>query len=132
MSFFKEQFEKNKKQFIGAVIVTVIILIAGSWYYYREKKSHTYYAVFLTNNQVYFGNLRDKDDKYIKLTDVSYLQAPDPSKPEQVQLIRRGTELHSPSGDMFINSSQILFIEELTSASQVSKTIEDYKKAQVK
>ena len=132
MSFLKKQWERNKKQFIVAVIIIVAVLISGTWYYYEKKKILLYYAVFLTNNQVYFGNIRDKGDEYLELTNVSYLQAPDPSKPAQVQLVRRGTELYGPTGDMKISHSQILFIEELTSSSQVVKTTLDYLKNQAK
>lgn len=124
MSFFKDQFEKNKKQVIMAGVVLVVILLVGVWLYYRDKKAHTYYAVFLTNSQVYFGNVSDWDDDYVRVSNAFYLQSPNPEEPKQVQLIRRGAELHNPTGEMKINRSQILFIEKLSPASPVAKNIE--------
>ena len=34
-----------------------------------------YFAVFLTNNQIYFGKLADQDGNYLRLKEVFYLRA---------------------------------------------------------
>lgn len=132
MSLIKDQFNKNKKQFIAAGVVVLILVVAGLSYWWTARRSHTYYAIFMTNNQVYFGSISDKDGKYIMLKNAAYLQNTDPSKPQQVAMVQRGGELHSPTGDMNINRDQVLFIEELTPNSQVTKSIEAYRTSQGK
>ena len=132
MNLLKEQLGKNKKQLLISGIIIVALVIVGVLYFYRQKREHTYYAVFMTNNQVYFGNLSDMEDKFITLKNVAYIFTKDPNKPQEIQLVKRGSEAHNPTGDMEINRDQVLFVEELTSASQVTKTIEAYKQSQIK
>ena len=77
----------------------------------------------MTNNQVYFGNVEDWDEKYLDLKNVYYLQSLNSDQPQQVQVVKRGSELHIPTGDMLINREQVLFIEELSSNSPVLQNI---------
>lgn len=106
-------------------------------------------AVFLTNNQVYFGKLSNIDDNYPVLEDIYYLQvqevpiqpAPPAGGEEGVQpaqqteqrtiLVKFGTELHRPMDRMYINKEHILMFEDLASDSNVVIAIENYKKQQV-
>jgi hypothetical protein len=108
-----------------------------------------YSAVFLTNNQVYFGKLSDKDSQYPVLRDVYYLRAqrnlqpPDveeedkdkkstiqqarPLLQQEMKLIKLGNELHGPKDEILLNRDHILFIEELKSDSRVVEAIEKFK-----
>lgn len=107
-----------------------------------------WHAVFLTNGQVYFGQLDNPDAQYAVLRDVYYLQlqqaqaapaaAPSPDgeaqvvpapqpNPPQLTLIKFGTELHAPVDFMQLNRDHILFWEELTPESQVVQAIANYK-----
>ena len=123
MNFIQLQFIRSRKNFgIAAVILAIIILLAVlGWY--SNKKSNLVYAVFMTNNQVYFGNVEDWDEKYLDLKNVYYLQSLNSDQPQQVQVVKRGSELHIPTGDMLINREQVLFIEELSSNSPVLQNI---------
>src|SRR3990167_4894055 len=70
-----------------------------------EVKSSDYSAVFLTNNQVYFGKIDDENADFIKLKDVYYLRvnqgasagqpATGAATPESgISLVKLGGELH--------------------------------------
>jgi hypothetical protein len=99
-----------------------------------------YQAVFLTNGQVYFGQLSQANSDYPILTDIYYLQVVQPplqgqqsgtpapqSQQSQISLVKLGNELHGPVDEMHISKSQILFYEDLKSDGQVVKAIEAYK-----
>lgn len=88
-----------------------------------------YQAVFLTNGQVYFGQLDDRgNEAFVKLRNVYYLNTQkaaggDPSAQAQVSLVRLGSEAHGPLNEMQINREHILFIEDLRGDSQVVTAI---------
>lgn len=83
-------------------------------------------AVFLVNNQVYFGHLKNLNAGYVTLDDVYYLQVSQlqpPAAQPQLNLIKLGSELHGPMDRMFIPKERILFWEEMKSDSQVVQAI---------
>lgn len=94
-------------------------------------------AVFLTNGQVYFGDIAAIDPMSLTLTNVFYLQeqqelqaseeaAPSEGAPT-FSLAKLGkTELHGPEDVMVINFEHVLFWENLKSDSQVVKAIQEY------
>ncbi len=125
------------------VAVAAVVVIAGGWYLMRAGSvagtidNSKLQAVFFTNGQVYFGNLKVVNNEYMKLTDIYYLQAKTASEkdnPQQtsagsdVQLIKLGDEIHGPEDQMVFNKSQVLFFENLKKDGNVSKTIENYQK----
>lgn len=134
---------------IGAVVV----LLAGAVYagsVYTNKTTSTsstklkpYSSVFLTNGQVYFGNVEKKTKDEIVLSDIYYLQVQQPIQPQpeqkdakqeqpQVSLVKLGKEIHGPKDRMTINMSQVTFIEEITDDGQVMQTIKKYKNGEIK
>ena len=89
-------------------------------------------AVFLTNGQVYFGNLENYNARYVRLTNIYYLQVAQPLQqgqdtPQNFNLTKLGGELHGPEDAMFIDKDKVLFWENMKNDSQVVKAIEDYK-----
>jgi hypothetical protein len=127
-----------------AYLVSLLILLAilfGVWSVWSgmyetmitiDKK--TYQAVFLTNDQVYFGKLENLGPNYLLLNDVYYMQIQDedPSKGlkdsgAQVTLIRLGNEVHQPEPSMVISRDQVLYYENLKSNSRVIDSIEEDK-----
>lgn len=124
----------SKKIIYGAIAVAAVALI-----YFAGNKiinSSSYEAVFLSNNQVYFGKLSGTFSRYPTLKEVYYLrvselqsQSPNAPPQSQIQLVKLGSEIHGPAPDMKINRDQILFIENLKPDSQVLKAILDQKKA---
>lgn len=108
-------------------------------------KASGYVAVFLTNNQVYFGKLGSLDGQYATLSDVYYLRV-QPSLSDagtvkvedaktagtaagknDMTLIKLGDELHGPTDEIKLNRDHILLVEELKVDSKVVKAIEQFK-----
>lgn len=120
------------------VIVVVAILFRDKWGGSKAAKASDYQAVFLTNGQVYFGKLSDSD-KYLKLSDIFYLQVNQPQiqgsqqteqqaqAQPQLQLVKLGSELHGPKDEMSINRDQVLFFEDMKEEGKVMQAIKEYK-----
>ena len=147
----------SKKNWIILLVVAVVIII-GAFLITTNSKSLTsavpaaennapavaeagsYQAVFLNNNQVYFGKLSDENNQFVKLTDIYYLQVNQQIQPKGqtapanpgVNLIKLGGELHGPTDMMKINRDQVLLIEDLRADSNVVKAITNYKTNQAK
>ncbi len=83
-------------------------------------------AVFLTNNQVYFGHLQESSGNYTVLAEAYYLR-PASGDQTKVDLVKLGDELHGPEQTMYIPKNQILFWENLKPDSQVVQLINQLK-----
>ncbi len=119
---------------LGLVLVVVLLKVdAASWVMNRG-----YQAVFLTNNQVYFGRLSNQSSKFANLRDVYYLQITQAQNLQtgagatspNINLVKLGGELHGPTDKMEINRDHILFVETLKGDSRVVTAIAEYKKGQ--
>lgn len=88
----------------------------------------SYQAVFLSNNQIYFGHLTaDFSTDYLKLLDVYYIQINERDQKKN-QLVRLGdTEPHGPNNEMILNKESVIFWENLKSDSQIVQGIESIK-----
>ena len=85
-------------------------------------------AVFLTNNQVYFGKLHDYNANYMALSDVYYLQTAtdleqNNAASSKLNLIKLGGEVHGPEDEIYIPKSSVLFWENMKDTSRVVQTI---------
>ena len=145
------------KEYLRIIIITIIItgvMLGGlviSGVLKQEEKSEkvatnvtnvnskSWYAVFLSNGQVYFGKLKDADGQYVMLTDIYYLQLDKPlqsnnpkdaiketDNQSKLSLIKLGKEVHGPKDQMVLNRDHLLFYEELAPDSKVVKSIEKY------
>ena len=90
-------------------------------------------AVFLSNNQVYFGKLQNLDEGYVTLSDVYYLQTASELQQAQsagsnLNLIKLGGEVHGPEDTIYIPKSSVLFWENMKDTSRVVQTINSTKK----
>lgn len=142
----KSGFGQIMRSKITAVIVGLVLIVSvlvfGGWTFYNSTMGASidnskYQAVFLTDGQVYFGNLHTLNGGYMKLTDVYYLQTKndDPSKLQDgsgkstspgVELIKLGSEVHGPDDAMIINKDRILYLENLKSDGKVVTAITQY------
>jgi hypothetical protein len=92
-------------------------------------------AVFLESNQVYFGNIKSLNDKYIVLDNIYYPQVASSdsttttsSTNTRVSLVKLGCELHAPYDQMIINRDQVMYWENLQSTGQVAKAVATFQK----
>lgn len=89
----------------------------------------TYQAVFLTNDQVYFGLLKNINSPYPVLSDVYYVKLEGGSSSQGGQstagkLVKLGQdEAHGPRDAMILNKDHILFWENLRTDSQIVQLI---------
>lgn len=134
------------------LIFLIILIVAGFTYFLFPNKNsideNKWQAVFLENNQVYFGKLFITDDFYV-LNNVYYLQtekkktggelsntaspSADNVKGEEksdTKLVKLGNELHGPEDKMFIEKSKVLFWENMKETSQIVRSIKSYKQTQ--
>lgn len=125
------------------ILAFIFVTVTGSITWWHSSKnisfsSESYQAVFLTNNQVYFGKLSKANTAYPILSDVYYIQAFAPqdltraasTSNSQLQLVKLGSELHQPQDTMYLNKGQILFIEPLKDDSKIIQAIENFKQNQ--
>jgi len=127
--------------------LAIVIIGLSIWLYifysqaYLQNNSSAsdFYAVFLTNGQVYFGHIEQRDSQILTLSDVFYLRAnPKLQSSSQLNdqeqgnvnlsLIKLGKEIHEPTDTMYIVLSQILFWEKLQSDSKIVQAINQYPK----
>lgn len=93
-------------------------------------------AVFLTNDQVYFGKVTSVNQKFLVLTGIYYLQTSTGSTANKatatsnnISLVKLGCELHKPQDRMVISQSQVSFWENLQGDGQVAKAVKSYQDA---
>lgn len=117
------------------VLAVIWILINGG----NSKAESSYVdnsklqAVFLTNDQVYFGHITDLNNRFVSLTNIYYLQtqnsgstAATTTTANNVSLVKLGCELHKPYDRMVINRSEVEFWENLQSDGQVANAVKQY------
>ena len=135
--------KKPRHKFFSKILFLVLIIILGlifaGFYIYSktndivfDRTASPYYAVFLTNGQVYFGKPMSKNKTEFVISDVYYLQlsgeSTTPSTQKQLaepkfKLVKLGEEIHGPVDTLFINRSNILFYEQLRKDSKVVQSI---------
>jgi membrane-associated protease RseP (regulator of RpoE activity) len=119
-------------------IILITVLLFGLLFWAKRSprpSSGAWQAVFLTNNQVYFGHLKNYSQDYAVLRDVFYLRVADPIQGSTAQnpslnLVKLGAELHGPEDVMYIPTKQIMFWENLKSDAQVVQAITNFLKEQ--
>ena len=120
-----------KFNFLAAVGVLVIVLIANSpgLRGFPKIDGDKWQAVFIVNNQVYFGHLFPVSRDYVGMRNIFYLQAVQPLQqgaevpPPTFSLVKLGSELHGPEDMMYLPKSAIIFWENLRDDSQVVNVI---------
>lgn len=122
-----------------ALVISVLALL----YFGGDKQSKLidkskFQAVFLTNGQVYFGNVVSINGEYVDLKNIYYLSVNQQVQPGQnananqsdqqasISLVKLGCELHGPVDQMLINSDQVAFWENLKTDGQVSQKIDEW------
>jgi len=106
-------------------VMTVLAVIKWQKYDGYKKKDFidqsSYQAMFLTNDQIYFGHLKNISSDYLILSDVYYVKINEEGAGQIVKL--GAVEPHGPQDKMIINQDQIIFWENLKPSSPVIETI---------
>jgi hypothetical protein len=131
-------FNNIKKIIVWAVIIILVLLVI-SFLVTRMDSVETsdqymigegWQAVFLNNEQTYFGKVTTINDEVIILESVYYLQdqkslqaGPQPKEGE-IALVKLGSEIHGPNNQLIIPKTSITFIENLKDTSAIVRAIE--------
>lgn len=99
---------------------------------YKYVNRDKYQAVFLSNGQVYFGNVQALNSQYIRMTNIYYLTQGDgsssSSSSSNYSLIKLGCQqIHDPYDSMVINREQVTFWENLQDDGKVVTSIKKFK-----
>lgn len=93
----------------------------------RYVQSSKYQAVFLSNGQVYFGNVTSISSDYIRMTNVFYLTQESGTDSSDYTLVKLGCQqIHNPYDQIVINHSQVTFWENLQDDGKVVQGIKDF------
>lgn len=122
----------------SALLLSAVSLWLATGNYKNAEAGHVntkeYQALFLTNNQVYFGKITDLNNKFVVLNDVFYIEnqgstgQSSSANNANYTLRKLGvTELHAPEDKMVVNRDQVSFWENLKDSGQVVKKIKEYK-----
>ena len=142
----------QKKKLIWFIIIVAIVVVSQlsivkselcSWSNVKCQSLGVddWYAVTLTNNQIYFGHILKMNDEVIKISDTHYLEIySEPSEkstsanfsletqlstPKQVYKLNKkgGDKIATTDHALSINRSSVLFWEKLSSEAEVVKQI---------
>lgn len=133
-------FQKIWKLLIFALLLFglmfAIYKTAALFFGTTPRTESTYSAVFLDNNQVYFGKIINRWGQYVTISDVYYFGPPtrsahseqvDSEQIDDVVLVKLGSEVHGPTDEMKILRDHILYIEKLSDNSRVVEAIREHK-----
>lgn len=124
--------------FAGTALVVAIValLFVGGDKQSKLVDKTKFQAVFLTNGQVYFGNIVGVNNEFVDLKNIYYLSVNQQVQPGQgdasqqqqasISLVKLGCELHGPVDQMVINRDQVSFWENLKTDGQVSQKIDEW------
>ena len=117
---------------IGVLILLVVVAVlsvvitrasSGSDALASQVNTSQYQAVFLTSSEVYFGKLTVSSGQFCYLTHVYRLTSQstgNKKQPLKRTLVRITTDVHSPTDELIINKSEILYVENLNPNGQAA------------
>ncbi|HTS10640.1 MAG TPA: hypothetical protein VMH00_00850 [Candidatus Limnocylindrales bacterium] len=113
------------------IIAGLLVAVAAGYHIMHEARQSNvefttpFQAVLLANGSVYFGHLQQYGSSHPVLTDVYYIVSQTNPETKQTNnvLVKRGKELHAPDR-MYLNPSQILFVEPVGTNSKVAQLIQ--------
>jgi hypothetical protein len=121
-----------------AVVGLVVVALVASWfgmqaYLHRNEQKidhNRYQAVFLEDGKIFFGKLENLDGPYITLNNAYQARSTEADKDNTtnssyVRLARLADDTaYSPDGSISIQSSKILYWQNLKTDSKVSQLID--------
>jgi hypothetical protein len=126
---------QTNKRGISVVLFILLLSAVGLTSYFVSKRhinvdKRKRQVVFLSNGQVFFGNLGNMNGDYAILSDVFYPQSE--ASPTNGDTKRRITlkplsETYTSENTMFIKRDHILHFENLADVSKVNEAIDKFK-----
>lgn len=92
-------------------------------------------AIFLSNGQVYFGNMVSENNDSVIIQNIYYLQDQislhqgAEQLPKDFPLIKLGKEVHGPYDEMRINRQHIIFVEDMHPDGKIMQAIDKYEQS---
>lgn len=139
--------KRSFKRFIMPLVIVILVVIVGIggwmlWSLSQNKDSainkNEYQAVFLTNGQVYVGNLAPYNDTYFQVTNV-FVAASITSKSsttsqdasananDTTQLAKITSGALAPHDAIYVMRNQVLYFENLQPNGKAAQLIKQYK-----
>ncbi|RJQ34175.1 hypothetical protein C4566_02535 [Candidatus Parcubacteria bacterium] len=127
------------KSWLFVTLFIIIVILGVAWLYVSQDKNlaveNKFKAVALDNGQVYYAKVVKEDALNIYLDEVYYIKLEQQLIPAQEEgaedqtmevpiLVKRGSELHKPSGLLQINRDKLVAIEEIGPDSEILAEIE--------
>lgn len=106
---------EHQKRVISILLGIVILVVLLGWFgnFGNGIDENTYQAVFLDNNQIYFGKLSKVSGPYLMLEDIYYMRENPKEAKTDLTLLKYGEEIHQPQDVMFINRDHVLLWQNL-------------------
>jgi len=137
MDMLSATYASGRKQspWIIAVIAVVLIVVIEfavaaifSIGQFAPKASTTWSAVFLNDNEIFFGHIKTSDSHQLELTNVYYLQRTQPPQgtqaPAQLSINSLVTsQIQCPQDDITLDRVNILYTQDLQNSSFVVNTL---------
>lgn len=120
----------QNKMLILFFVLLLIIMGLGGYFYSRHTitvNKNKRQVVYLTNGQVYFGNLINSSDQYIQLRDAYYPQSEQTTTDGKKVTLKPISEAYTAENIIYINRDQILFYENLADSSKINDAIQRFK-----
>jgi hypothetical protein len=133
---------KRRRFLVVGIILIILVALGAGWYFFGRSSTASridgskYQAVTLLDSRSYFGKLTVVNDKYMRLTNVYYLQkknsatnsdataqSVEKQNASDYVLTKMGNEIHGPEDEMIISTDQIQYFENLKPQGTVSKAI---------
>jgi hypothetical protein len=115
------------------IILFVLILIVvgmGGYVYSRHSiivNKNKRQVVYMSNGQVYFGNLDTSSGQYIELRDAYYPATEQTTTSGKSVTLKPISEDYSAENIIYLNRDQILFYENLADSSKINDAIQRFK-----
>lgn len=134
----KKPKKTNNRLWLFITLIFVVIILSFAWFFTSNskdlQKEYKFKAIYLENDQVYYAKVVKEDALNIYLDDVYYIQMQEKSIPSEEEggepsvvsvpvLIKRGQELHQPTGWMQLNRDKVIAVEEIGENSEILKEI---------
>ncbi|NMB48770.1 hypothetical protein GYA13_05060 [Candidatus Kuenenbacteria bacterium] len=131
----KKNFKWRQFGWLAALVAVVAIVTAVVVFWPSKEGVYSrdkWQAVFLNNNQVFFGHVTGEDNGHLILKDIYYpqkpltLQQPTEEQPNDFTLVKFGKEIYGTEDQMVINKDNILYVADIKEESKIVAAIKKY------